>query len=316
MDFILDEWKRGFTPEALTEIAGLWNANAAGRHAFYAWTGTLLERMLVANGRCLGRILSARTNSGELAGWTHVTLLAEEGYPRAGVVEMLLVDRRFRRCGLGGALLEAGISLLERQTPKPEFIDALGAWPYGCAYNALADGSERSGVFLSEAGLYRLFRCAGFEPVRKSLVMRASLADLAVRPPPRGGEFHITPRREKTWLDRTFRGRELWDFNMTLADGNPLSRAIFGFMEGESRQEGKAIFSLFGVNTPIDLRNRGYAGINISHLMAHVAGLGGEVMELHAYADNAPALALYRGLGFREAAETMMLHRPGRRRPD
>ncbi len=313
MDFSLDEWKRDFSPAALSEIADLWNANASDRHAFFPWTGELLARMIAADGRCIGRLLSARAPSGELAGWIHLTMLAEEGYPRAGDVEMILVDRRFRNRGIGTALLRAGVALLEQQSPRPEFIDALGAWPFGYAYNALADGSERSGVFLHEAGLCRLFRRAGFEPARKSLVMRAPVSVLDARSRPRGAEFHIAPRRENTWLDRVFRGRSLWDHDMALADGSLLSRAIFGLMEGESRREGRAIFSLFGVNTPHDVRNRGYAGINISHLMAHVADLGGDLMELHVYADNAPALALYRGLGFREIAETMMLHRPCRR---
>ncbi len=314
MDFRVGEWTKGFDAGELAELADLWNANAAGRHAFYPWTGSLLARLLAADGRGVGRIIEARAPSGELAGWTHVSMVAEEGYPRAGAVEMLLVDRRYRRLGLGTALLRAGVELLESQTPRPELVDALGAWPFGYVYNVLADGSERSGVFLLDDGLYRLFRRAGFEPVRKSQVMRADLAAAAAaaRPAPPTAVFRIAPRRENTWLDRVFRGRELWDHEMEFSDGRLLSRAIFGLMEGESRREGRAIFSLFGVNTPGDMRNRGFAGVNLSRLMAHVAGLGGEAMELHVYGDNIPALALYRGLGFRKVAETMILQRRSR----
>jgi predicted GNAT family acetyltransferase len=93
------------------------------------------------------------------------------------------------------------------------------------------------------------------------------------------------------------------------AGGNVLSRAIFAFMEGESRNEGMGVFSLFGVHTPCDFRQRGYAGVNLSRLMARVAELGGSRLEIHVYADNLPALALYRRAGFREAVETVMLHR-------
>jgi predicted GNAT family acetyltransferase len=106
-----------------------------------------------------------------------------------------------------------------------------------------------------------------------------------------------------------FRGRELWDHELVRSDGHLLSRAIFGFMEGESRHEGQAIFSIFGVNTPLDQQGRGFAGVNLSHLLAHVRGLGGETAELHVYADNQPALAVYRRLGFQPVAETMMMHR-------
>ncbi len=99
------------------------------------------------------------------------------------------------------------------------------------------------------------------------------------------------------------------DHALVRQDGRILSRAIFGFMEGESRQEGRAVFSLFGVNTPFDLQRCGYAGMNLSNLMAYVKKLGGDVLELHVYADNPPALRLYESLGFRPLAETMMMHR-------
>lgn len=306
MTLIMREWNRGFSAETLAEIADLWNRNAAGRHAFYPWTGELLERQLARNGRGLGRIIEAR-NGEALIGCCHATAMNEEGYPRAGAVELLLVDSAWRGQGIGSALLRGCLVLLDNQRPRPEFVDALGAWPFGYAYNALADGSERSGVFLREKGLYRLFRKAGFEPVRKSLVMRAKLT--GVRPHPPRGDAVVARRRGRTWLDTVFRGRELWDHALFDEQGELLSRAIFGFMEGESRREGKAIFSLFGVNTPVDRRNKGYASANLSRLMRHVGGLGGEELELHVYADNLPALALYRRLGFVELAETMMMHR-------
>lgn len=309
MGWILEEWRHGFSPEALEEMAALWNANAVGRHAFYPWTGGRLSTLLSADGKGLGKIIAARNAGGELLGWTHVSLMDEMGYVRAGVVEMLLVGERFRHRGIGTDLLRAGVELLQSRRPRPILLDALGAWPYGCVYNTLADGSERSGVFLSEAGLYRLFRRAGFAPVRKSLVMRAETKAITVRPEPPGSVFVVSRRRETTWLDRVFRGRELWDHILCNRDGGLLSRAIFGLMEGESRAEGRVIYSLFGVNTSEEARNRGYATANLSRLMAHVAKLGGEVMELHVYADNLPARALYRGLGFVELAETMMMHK-------
>lgn len=309
MEWVLEEWRQGFSPRALEEITALWNANAVGRHAFYPWTGKRLAAVLAADGKGLGKIIAARAANGELLGWTHVSLMDETGYMRAGVVEMLLVDERSRNRGIGTGLLRAGLEILQARRPQPVLIDALGAWPYGCVYNTLADGSERSGLFLSDARLFRLFRRAGFEPVRKSLVMRARTAGIATHPEPPGTRFFVAKRRETTWLDRVFRGRELWDHILVNRDGGILSRAIFGLMEGESREEKRIIFSLFGVNTSEESRNRGYATTNITRLMAHVEKLGCEFMELHVYADNLPARALYRRLGFVDVAETMMMHK-------
>lgn len=309
MRFKVAEWSEGCDAAGLDGVARLWNNNAVGRHAFFPWTGELLARQLGDGSRLFGRLLEARTEEGELAGVTHVTQVYEDGYPPAGVVELLLVDCGFRKQGAGSALLAAAVNTLAASRIRPGFIDAMGAWPFGYAYNTLADGSERSGVFLREESLYRLFHRADFQPVKKSIVMRADLPGSTVRALPPGNGFYIAPRRENSWLDRVFRGRELWDHDMVQADGRLLSRAIFGFMENESRNEGRGVFSLFGVNTPRDQQQKGYAGVNLSHLMAHIAKLGGEALELHVYADNEPALRLYTGLGFKAVAESMMMHK-------
>lgn len=309
MDYRVAEWDGGFSTAALDEIARLWNANAAGRHAFFPWTGDLLRTQLAPNDRMSGRLLTARSGDGLLLGFVHVNQVLEDGYPWAGVVEAILVDVAFRNRGIGASLLDAALSAIGEFRPRPEFADALGAWPFGYAFNILMDGSERSGVFLSEPAIYRLFRRVGFQPVKKSIVMRAELSGVEGRPIPRGAGFYIAKRTERTWLDRVFRGRELWDHDLSRWDGRLLSRSIFGFMEGESKHEGRALFSVFGVNTPRDLQRRGYAGVNLSHLMAHARELGGELMELHVYADNEPALALYRSLGFKPVGETVMMHK-------
>jgi ribosomal protein S18 acetylase RimI-like enzyme len=309
MLFALDDWANKFSPRLLEEMAALWNHNAVGRHSFQIWTREALEGLLTdGKGWGIGAILAARLPSGELAGWIHVSLSAETHCLRTGVVEMLLVDRRSRRRGLGGRLLAEGLVFLAGQNPPPVIVDALGAWPYGYVYNSLADGSERSGVFLSEPELLRLFRRAGFSAVRRSLVMRADLTASRPLRLPSGTRINCSPRRSRTWLDQVFRGRELWDHNLEFPDGEVLSRAIFSFMKGESQTEGRRIFSLFGVNTPADRQRLGYARANLTNLMAEVAARGGNFLEIHVYADNEPALALYRDLGFRQLGETVMLH--------
>ncbi len=298
------------TPDILGEIARLWNGNATARHDFFPWSAALLARLLVPAGNPTGRFLTAHHRpSNALIGFIHCNQLREDGYPRAGVVEAVMVDAPYRRHGVGAALLAAALRTMETFRPRPDIVDALGAWPFGYAFNTLADGSERSGVFMNEPDVYRLFRRAGFEVVRQSRVMRADIRGSRPRPIPPGCGFHIAKRTENTWLDRVFRGRELYDHALSRQNGQLLSRAIFGFMEAESRHQGQAVFSLFGVNTPYDQQRKGYAGINLSRLMEHVRTIGGESIEIHVYADNQPALALYDGLGFATVADTLMLHR-------
>lgn len=303
------------SPEVLASAASLWNNNAAGRHAFFPWTVERLSELIVPDGYAIGTFFTAHAGTaigdggGDCVGFAHVNQVREDGYPFAGVVENVLVDACHRRHGVGTELLRLALDRIAAYRPVPPLVDALGSWPHGYAFNTLADGSERSGVFLNDPALYRLFRKSGFEPVRKSIVMHRSLHDAQGRPVPRGAGFYIAKRSERTWLDRVFRGRELWDHELVRQDRRVLSRAIFGFMESESRHRGRAVFSLFGVNTPGDMQGNGYAGVNISNLMEHVRGLGGDEMELHVYADNTPALRLYTGLGFTPLAETAMMHK-------
>ncbi len=314
MPYSFSEWDKPYQAAALEEVAALWNRNCQGRHAFFPWSGALLAHHTTDEaGRMLGRLLIARDENGALAGLVHVNQMLEDGYPWAGVVELILVDKEHRRRGIGGKLLAMGLAAIERFRPRPDFVDALGSWPVGYIYNVLADGSERSGVFAVEPDLYRLFTRAGFVVVRRSVVMRADLTAFAgpVRPLPEWATIHVGKRTARTWLDRVFRDRELWDHELVGKSGEGLlSRAIFGLMQGESRHEGKAIFGVFGVNTPLNFQRRGYAGINFSRMMRYLHDLGGEALELHVYADNAAALALYRSVGFQPLRETFMLHKP------
>ncbi len=308
MNISIGGWSKNYDSVALNELAALWNANASGRHGFFPWSGELLRQTwLKDNMAANSRLLEARLDDA-LVGFCHVTWMREYGYPAGGAVEALLVGAPYRNNGIGGALLNAGLAMLAAHAGSLQLIDAMGAWPYGFLYTTLADGSERSGVFSDQPGLKSLFRQAGFEDARKSMVMRALAPFRAPRTEP-GRWTQVEKRRDATWLDRVFRMRELWGHNLYDRHGNLLSRAIYGFMENESRQEGKTIYSVFGVNTPAAMRGKGYAAYNIASLLHHVGSLGADIVELHVYNDNTPATALYRRTGFTPIADTMMMLR-------
>lgn len=309
MDIALRRWNPGYPVETLDGVASLWNRNACARHSFYPWSGAMLQGVFApASAGTAHRLVTAHAG-GDIAGFVHVTAMNEPCYPAAGSVEALLVDAGFRGRGVGKALLAEGLRYLEKTFPDLEFIDAMGAWPCGYLYTVLADGSERSGVFADESGLGALLLRFGFRPIRKSVVMQADPRGAAADQLP-GTCVLIEKRGCDTWLDRVFRARPLWDHNLRDRYGNFLSRAVFGRMAGESLRTGVGMFSLFGVNTPSHLRRKGYAARNLSLLLAHVAGLGGERVEVHVYVDNLPALALYRRLGFVAVSETTMMRKP------
>lgn len=309
MDITLDILRPNFRDAALREVADLWNANARGRHGFFPWTVETLASKLSGRLAANGRLVLARTGDEALAGFAHVTWMHEYGYAPGGSVEAILVGKEYRGYGVGRALIRACLDVLTAEGGELMLVDALGAWPYGFLYTTLADGSERSGVFSTVPELAALFRAFGFHDARKSLVMRAPTHRTSPPPSPPETSFIVKRRTMDTWLDLVFRGRELWDHNLVDARGLSLSRAIYGYMPNESREEKTAIVSLFGVNTPAHCRGRGYATANIARLLRHAGTLGADLVELHVYADNDPALALYERCGFRVVADTMMMIR-------
>lgn len=310
MDITIGLWNKGLSAGCLDEIAALWNTNAAGRHGFFPWSGKLLAQLLPDEIGFTGLLLEARAD-GRLIGFCAGGSLHEPEYAFSATIEALLVDRAWRGQGVGTTLLRSAVRLLRRRWPRPLFIDAMGSWPNGYAFSTLADGSERSGVLATDKDLYRLFRREGFAVVRKSLILRAANTNplAAPQPIPKNTMVYIRRRGRDTWLDRAFRGRTLWNHELTRG-GKTISRAIFGLLDDVSRAEGKIVFSLFGVNTAPQHRRKGLGRINISNLMAYTAKLGCEMTEVHVYADNEAALALYRALGFSPVGETIMLQLP------
>lgn len=306
MDISLITHKPDFPRDTLDDMASLWNRNAVDRHGFFPWSGERLALMFGGGIAARSRLVAARAPGGELAGFAHVTWMREYGYSPGGSVEALLVARPYRNRGVGTALLAKCLDVVAADARDLALVDALGAWPYGYLYTTLADGSERSGVFADAPELAALFRRFGFRDARKSLVMRAA-THAAADPLPNGWTIEVARREMTTWLDLAFRGRAIWDHNLVDGNGNVLSRAIYGFMPNESRHSNRTIYSLFGVNTPPQYRSQGYAGRNVSRLLAHLNKLGADTAELHVYADNDPALALYAKTGFRQVAETMMM---------
>ena len=301
----VEAWNRGFSADALGDVAALWNRSARTRHAFFPWTGDLLYRRWRDAGRFDPLdLIAARDDDGELVGIAHVSAVNEPFYDPAGAVEALFVRPDRRRNGIGARLLAAALKRLRGR--RLGFVDFLGAWPYGPLYTTLADGSERSGAFGAESA--PLARAAGFRCVRESIVMRLDLADaiLPVDPDARVSVDRRPREGGPTWLDRVFTGWRLFDHAMLDADGRLLSRAIFSRMEGVSDWVGREVYALFGVHTPPELRGRGYAFRNIGAVLSRLHAAGTAVVELHVYADNVPALRLYGRLGFREVARTSM----------
>lgn len=287
-------------------VADCWNQSAHEHHAFFPWTGPLLEtRLTPASGWDPRGLFVALDADRRVLGAASVAIITEDsGYDPAAALELLMVRPDARGHGIGRALVDAALDYA-RARGAP-FVDAMGAWPYGPHFHTLADGSERSGVFRRDMALGACLRSAGFVDDRESRVLRMSPSDAPMGPLPWADEtIRDTPRvGERTWLDHTFRAWRLRDHVWMDESGYGASRAIYARMDGLSDFTGREHYALFGVYTPPWRRRGGAARRNLSALMGRLASRGVSTVELHCYADNEPALGLYGRLGFVPVAET------------
>ncbi len=312
----LSTFRSGLFAHDAQRIVELWNRAAQDLHGFFPLTRSLFVRRIV-RAACFRpeHLLVARVGP-RIVGMLHRHTVEEPYYTPAGVVEMVLVDPDFRRQGLADALLAETLACFVAEGVS--LVDGFGSWPYSPFYATLIDGSERSGVFLDCKGLLRLFLKHGFRRTRESLLMRCSLADNLPPLPERLAphlaktNVHWTCRQSPdTWLDFVFRGWRLYEHALTDPRGVLLSRAITARMDGLSDHTRREFRAVFGVNTPETLRGRGWATLNLHQLLTRLRADGAAEAELHVYADNEPAVRLYRRLGFETVARTVALRWTG-----
>lgn len=297
----------------LQGVVALYNLALAGRHGYFPLCAERFASRILASPWFISELFLLALADGKVVGMIHGADLRDPCYEEGGVIELLVIHPAYRNQGIEEWLLD---SLLKRLWDRKIWLlDAGGTFPFTPFYTTLIDGSERSGFFRSDQELIALFMSRGFTERHTSLVMRA---DLFARhdqeeAPPEAVPCHLRliPRTlEETWLDHVFRDWPLEDSHLVeTATGRVLSRAIVSPMEDLSLQEGHVLYAVFGVNTPPPLRGKGYARHHFRLLQNELCDRGVDLMELHVFADNTPAVHLYRQSGFVEIARTVTLRR-------
>ena len=288
-------------------IVDIWNNSMKDEYGFYPISTEQLQNHYNSSSRFNPETILIAYYGDIPQGFVHYDLVDEPGYERAGVISALAVIPEHRRQGVGDKLLSKAIYELEKH--RVRFIDAAGAWPYSSFYATLIDGSERAGVNDKNIGAKWLFDNYYFYPERKSYTLIKNLKNEKL--------FNILPQHVyigsrvgyTTWLDHAFRDWKLFDHELLDNDGRVLSRCIYARMEGSSNYLSKERYSLFGVNTPTEFQGMGYATANLKLLCNKLISEGIDELELHVYQDNAPAVKLYRGIGFKEIGETTIMRR-------
>ena len=294
---------------SVSDFAELWNRSACTRHGFYPLTPSIVSNRIIKHPRFRPERLMIAFDKNKMIGLCHHDIVREPYYDAAGVIEVILVDPSYRRNGIGSLLMNATIDKLRSKKNNIKFIDGLGGWPYCPMYACLINGSEPSGVENDDRVTFSFFESFGFQPDRKSFIMQRRLNSPL---PERPLETIFTTATDvrpggESWLDECFSGWKLQNHYLLIQNTNIVSRAIFSRMVGLSTYTGIETYSLFGVHTPEPLRGRGLAKNNLINLLYHIKTLGGELVELHVYTDNFPAVRLYESIGFEIVGETTLL---------
>jgi ribosomal protein S18 acetylase RimI-like enzyme len=307
---------RAYREQDLGSLTQLWNVAATAAHGFFPLRAADLAEHFTVSFFNPEQLLLGFYDQ-RLVAFLHYDLIRVAPYPCAGTIAAVATHPDYRRRGLATTLLATAIAKLTH-TPAT-FIDALGAWPYSSFYTGLIGGSERAGIAAADVATLGLFRKFSFVPGKRSLLMRARLtaplASAAVAPQavaaPLANLVWGTQSRRlgRTWLDVCFRRWTASNYALRSPAGEGLSYAIAARWRGYSEFYQREIYSVYGVMTPEEWRRRGYARENFRRLMNYLAVRGARELELQVYADNAPAVALYRGLGFMPQGEAVALRR-------
>ena len=271
---------------------------AAVRHAdgVSAWSEPTLLDLATPSGH--GRHLVVRSEDGALAAWAHV----DTGDPDDVVVE-LGVAPGARRHGIATAVARA---LLADPAIRPGHarVWAHGDRP-GSAELARALGLAR------DRDLWMMRRPAGAEP----LPALRSVEGVTIGPLRVGRDepdvvavnaraFSWHPEQGAMTVDDVVRReQEPWfDAAGFLLARDDASGALLGFhwtkVHPDGARDGGPVGEVYVVGVDPEAQGRGLGGALTLAGLHHLAGRGLHEVVLYVEADNAPAVATYRGLGF------------------
>jgi ribosomal protein S18 acetylase RimI-like enzyme len=176
--------------------------------------------------------------------------------------------------------------------------------------------------FTRPAGLPAELQARGFEPVDPTLVLVAPERPAAT-PPPVPAHLRLEPLDGEAFAEAVgaLRGspaEHRRSHALRLAHspapyrGLVLRRADDGAVVACGQVATESPFAgLYDIVTHPEARNQGLARLLCEHLLSLGASLGGSIAYLQVDAGNAPALAVYRRLGFVDGYGYQYLERPG-----
>jgi ribosomal protein S18 acetylase RimI-like enzyme len=179
--------------------------------------------------------------------------------------------------------------------------------PLNGFYLGLYGGSELPGVLDTDPVLGEACRRNGYREIDRVLILRRDLSDFRVtvtreqrqlRRSVASGETYCPPAAN-WWEASTTGAFERLDFYLQTIDSSQLLASVsFWDVEPLSTSWGAATAGMFDLQVTTDARRKGYATFLLGEAFNRLKNRGITIVEAQTMQGNAPALAMYKKLGF------------------
>lgn len=237
--------------------------------------------------------------------------------PTLGTVAMLVLDPAADEPEVAGLLLAAAEDYLRSRGAR--VLYAGGRRPLDPFYRSIYGGSEWAGILDAHAGFRRAVEAAGYLPAARSTRLAIDLADPEVRDP----KAPILRRMARLEVVEDAIPAGWWDALasppgtltayrlVAKADDAVIARATTWDMAAFGREDGRAIVGLRDVEVAPARRRQGFGRHLVGEILRHARGQWAEGVQVATDQANAPALGLYRSLGFRPVDSATLYRKPG-----
>jgi ribosomal protein S18 acetylase RimI-like enzyme len=233
-----------------------------------------------------------------------------------GVISMLIVRPEYRRRGIGQQLLARAEEYLCGRGVKE--IYGGGIHPLTPFYLGLYGGSELPGVLASDADALRRYEASGFAAVDRCAVFHRDLAtfrpvvdrkQLQLRRQ-QNLQVLVDPPCRSWWEACTFGGFDRTRFELAPKSGGPPTAWLTVWsMEPLSTSWGVRATGMYELHVEPAHRRQGIAVCLLSEACKQLAAEGVALLETQAMLRDAPAVNLFKKLGFKHVDEGVVFQK-------
>jgi ribosomal protein S18 acetylase RimI-like enzyme len=226
-----------------------------------------------------------------------------------GTVAMLVVEPEQRDPELVAGLISEAENYLRKRGAK--VVYAGGQFPLNPFYWGIYGGTEGSGVLSGHQPFSGALAARGYQPASTTVLLEA---DLSVPEPrdPRGVLIRRQAQLEfqdDALPDHWWQGLALGDFQLmnvrlvSRSDRAPLGMAQAWDMSWFGRGDSRSRIGLISLEVSAAHRRKGYGRFLVSEILRRARENHVDLVAVQTAATNAPALALYASLGFKQIEE-------------